>query len=136
MDADSTAPVIQVHGVTLDVNDLELEKEFWSAALGLEIYSEVEGWTGFQIAPGIILDLQRVPEKKTGKNRSHLDVRVRNGDAGIRRLEALGAAIVEHISHGENEWYVMADPEGNEFCAVTRHSHFSVLDAPKVSVNC
>lgn len=129
MVADSAAPIVQVHGVTLDVNDLELEKAFWAAALGLEIYSEVDGWAGFEIAPGFILDLQRVPEKKITKNRSHLDVRIRDGDAGIHRLGALGATIVDRVSHGENEWYVMSDPEGNEFCAVTRHSHFSVLDA-------
>lgn len=118
---ESTAPIARDHGVTLDVIDLELEKSFWSAALGKGIYSEVQGWSAIEIFSGFYLDLQLVPEKKMIKNRFHFDVTVRDGDEGIRRLEQLGATQVDHISSTDREWYVMADPEGNEFCAVTRH---------------
>lgn len=99
--------------MTLDVNDLELEKAFWGAALGVGIKSEVDGWAGFELLPGFFLDLQRVPEDKVAKNRFHFDLRVPGGDDGVRRLEGLGASILEHIKHGTAEWYVMADPEGN-----------------------
>jgi hypothetical protein len=75
------------------------------------------------VLPGFFLDLQRVPDDKVVKNRFHFDLRVAGGDNGVRRLEGLGASILENITHGTAEWYVMADPEGNEFCAVTRQKN-------------
>ncbi len=48
----------------------------------------------------------------------HLDIETPDIEAEAARLEALGArrlavdVLAEHGTH----WYVMADPEGNEFC--------------------
>jgi Glyoxalase-like domain len=57
----------------------------------------------------------QVPEPKVGKVRIHLDVNLAD-EFGFERLIELGATIVE--SHpGGNPWAIMADPEGNEFCA-------------------
>lgn len=53
-----------------------------------------------------------VPEPKTGKLRMHLDIRVDTREH-FDRLRSLGARVVER----RPEWTVMADPEGNEFCA-------------------
>jgi hypothetical protein len=78
-----------------------------------------------------MLDPQRVPELKTTKSRIHFDLRIRSGDQGIQRLQDLGASIVEHIVKEVGEWYVMADPEGNEFCTVTRHVNFTRIDGPR-----
>lgn len=63
---------------------------------------------------------QEVPEPKQGKNRLHLDVHVGDGDveALAARLEALGARRAEFVDQGPaGKWWVMRDPEGNEFCA-------------------
>ncbi|HEY7596034.1 MAG TPA: VOC family protein [Actinophytocola sp.] len=63
---------------------------------------------------------QDVPEPKTVKNRLHVDV---HGDAGgldtlVERLESLGATRVREVDQGPaGHWWVMRDPEGNEFCA-------------------
>jgi hypothetical protein len=54
----------------------------------------------------------RVPEPKTVKNRVHLDVRAADRDAEVARLIAAGASEVGR----HEDWVVMADPEGNEFC--------------------
>ncbi len=74
------------------------------------------------------LFFQRVAEPKTVKNRLHLDVNAVEGrrsepaevDAEMERLQALGARL---IRKNDGAWgpypeyfYVMADPEGNEFC--------------------
>jgi predicted enzyme related to lactoylglutathione lyase len=66
-----------------------------------------------------VLLLQRVPEAKSGKNRMHLDLHVEDHEAERARLEALGARTLsgEVDEHGFR-WYVMADPEGNEFCVI------------------
>ena len=127
-DSESEAPVAESLGVTLDVNDLALEKAFWGAVLGRKVKTESDGWAAFDLSHGEMLDLQRVPEVKTTKNRMHFDLRIRSGDEGIQRLQDLGASIVEHIVKEVGEWYVMADPEGNEFCAVTRHVNFDRVD--------
>ena len=53
-----------------------------------------------------------VPEPKTVKNRVHLDVRASDRDAEVARLVAAGAS---EVGRHEN-WVVLEDPEGNEFC--------------------
>ncbi|MBN9613188.1 MAG: glyoxalase/bleomycin resistance/dioxygenase family protein [Actinobacteria bacterium] len=64
---------------------------------------------------------QEVPEKKQGKNRLHIDVHHGLGgdiDVLADRLAGLGAHRVERIDQGPaGRWWVMRDPEGNEFCA-------------------
>ena len=130
---DSPKPIAQVFGVTLDVHDLEVEKDFWAAALGVGIKSQVSGWVAFHPLSGCIaLSLQEVAEDKVAKNRFHFDLRIRSGDDGVRQLQDLGSSILDHVSGEDSEWYVMADPEGNEFCAVTRHIDFAASDASQV----
>lgn len=63
---------------------------------------------------------QEVPEPKQGKNRLHVDVHSGDGDidALAERLERLGASRLERVDQGPaGRWWVMGDPEGNEFCA-------------------
>ncbi|MCC3272545.1 VOC family protein [Arthrobacter zhangbolii] len=61
---------------------------------------------------------QPVPEPKTVKDRIHLDVRLQGQDKDAARaaLEERGASFLTEASQGPHSWYVMADPEGNEFC--------------------
>lgn len=63
---------------------------------------------------------QDVPEDKAGKNRLHIDVHcAADGlDALVARLEGLGATRVREVDKGPaGHWWIMLDPEGNEFCA-------------------
>jgi len=63
--------------------------------------------------------LQRVPERKAAKNRMHLDLHVERLEDERNRLLALGATqLGDEMSEAGFRWYVMADPEGNEFCLV------------------
>jgi Glyoxalase-like domain len=50
----------------------------------------------------------RVPEAKHGKNRVHIDM-----FGNVEELVAAGATVLERHPN----WTVLADPEGNEFCA-------------------
>ncbi|GAA0669494.1 VOC family protein [Streptomyces thermocarboxydovorans] len=61
---------------------------------------------------------QRVPEKKTVKNRLHLDLHPGEGrrKAEVARLEELGASVQRQVREPSGAWTVMLDPEGNEFC--------------------
>ena len=56
-----------------------------------------------------------VPEPKTTKNRLHIDVATDDLDA----LVAHGATILRAKGDRGLGWTVLADPDGNEFCAFT-----------------
>ena len=67
---------------------------------------------------GVELLLQQVPERKAGKNRVHLDLRVPDLEAEVDRVIALGARSVSEQPVEEFGWIwrVLVDPDGNEFC--------------------
>lgn len=72
------------------------------------------------VGHGRRLLFQDVPEPKTVKNRLHIDVHSNPGGLSdlVDRLESLGATRVrEHDNGPAGHWWVMRDPEGNEFCA-------------------
>lgn len=72
------------------------------------------------VGRGRRLLFQDVPEPKSGKNRLHIDVHSEPGglDQLVARLEELGATRVREVDQGPaGHWWVMRDPEGNEFCA-------------------
>jgi hypothetical protein len=56
-----------------------------------------------------------VPEPKTTKNRVHIDIATDDLDA----LIAHGATVLRAKGDGGLRWTVLADPDGNEFCAFT-----------------
>ncbi|MEX2556700.1 MAG: VOC family protein [Actinomycetota bacterium] len=116
---------IRVQNVGFDSNDPDATGRFWEQALGWRrTYSDpnevvIEPPKGSPEA-GIVPDILfvRVPERKSVKNRLHLDLRPVDQAAEVARLEGLGA---KRISVGQGEdvtWIVMADPEGNEFCVL------------------
>jgi len=110
-------PIAKLGSTVIDVNDLELEKTFWQAALGVEIGGDFEGFVFFKPQEGRSgLSLQKVPETKSIKNRVHLDIEVSNLDEGIAKLESLGATVIQPRPSEGHQWVVMTDPEGNEFC--------------------
>jgi Glyoxalase-like domain len=93
-----------------DTDDLE-----WLAAQGLTPETDISVCVD-PPEPGFpTLWFNEVPEPKVGKVRIHLDVNVADA-TGFERLIELGATIVDPHPGG-NDWTVMADPEGNEFCA-------------------
>ena len=107
-------------GLVLDCTDPEALAGFWAAALG---YSNLGGAGNYVVlypsegdAPKLLL--QRVPERKAGKNRVHFDIEIADVEAEVARLQALGARRLEGETRSEHgtRWVVMSDPEGNEFC--------------------
>ena len=101
---------------------------FWAAALGWEVGDEeddeVDVWpAGYRYPDPIALPLVfvPVPEPKTVKNRVHLDLATTSAAhqaAEVERLLGVGAVPAD-IGQDDVPWQVLADPEGNEFCAFT-----------------
>jgi predicted enzyme related to lactoylglutathione lyase len=115
-----------VLAVVLDCAALDRAAEFWCAALGYVASPKEQGSGPYWVllpadGDGIELLLQQVPEsKKATKNRMHLDLRVLDLDAEVARLVALGArhATGELLQNNGWAWYVLLDPDGNEFCVL------------------
>src|SRR6476619_5384051 len=103
---------------TLDCTDLDHTAEFWQAAVGFAVDGSIEGRYVSLSGHGVSLTLQRVAEPKTVKNRMHLDLLVEDAVHEVDRLERLGASRVTPTARQEfgQTWFVLADPEGNEFC--------------------
>jgi hypothetical protein len=139
--------------VTIDCEQPDVLARFWAEALGYVEPPPPDGFDTWQawmthhgvpesewgdgayladpagVGPGV--SFLRVPERKLGKNRVHLDLKVSGGrgvpqvlrDSRIRaaaaRLTAAGAHVLsEHLLRGELDHVVLGDPEGNEFCLV------------------
>ena len=112
--------------VIIDCNNPRPVAEFWAAVLGWDVQQhDTAFWMSESGAPfpDLVLVFVPVPEKKTVKNRLHLDVSPVgcDRDEEVARLEALGATPVD-IGQGEQPWVVLADPEGNEFCVLGRRA--------------
>jgi hypothetical protein len=114
--------------IVVDCNDPVRVAGFWSAVLGWEVQGRPDDefvWMSESGAPfpDLVIVFGRVPERKTVKNRVHLDVSPVgcSRDEEVERLLELGARRVD-IGQGETPWVVLADPEGNEFCVLGRRA--------------
>jgi hypothetical protein len=86
----------RVCSIIIDCDDLEAGLAFWTQALGVETW-DLDGPDDQygvlkENVGGLHVELQRVPERKTAKNRMHLDIETDDVEAEVRRLESLGAS--------------------------------------------
>jgi catechol 2,3-dioxygenase-like lactoylglutathione lyase family enzyme len=133
--------------VAIDCADPDRLAAFWTEVLDYRVADPPPGypsWPEFSNAAaaehgerwcrivdpdgvGASLLFHRVPEGKVGKNRVHIDIRVRPPgssdedarpyvDAEARRLVDLGGTHLRTDADEEDYYAVMQDPEGNEFC--------------------
>jgi len=116
-------------GVVMDCSDPVALADFWQAAIGFTVRTgEGEPYvtlSGSELRrPLNHLTLQRVPEAKTVKNRTHIDLFAGDVSAEVDRLVALGATVTSRAPEGatgaELFFAELADPEGHEFCVVAR----------------
>ena len=110
--------------ITIDAVEPRKVADFWCAALGWQIAEESAD--GVRIAAddgsGMTVDVVAVPEPKVVKNRLHLDLRadgVTSADE-LQRLTDLGAQRIDVGQGPDARWWVLSDPEGNEFCLFFR----------------
>ena len=109
-------PAERLHGLEVDCADAEAQATWWGEVYGVEV-TRYDSWFALEGVPGMpsdAMDFATVPEPKRVKNRIHWDVTAPD----VAPLLAAGATVLRKPDD-EVRWYVLADPEGNEFCAFT-----------------
>jgi hypothetical protein len=107
----------RVTDLVVDCVDPASLGRWWGAAFGVEPLETPLGSTVLRDIPGspfAAIGFVPVAEPKRAKNRVHIDVDTRSLD----ELVGIGATLLRPEG-GDIEWNIMADPEGNEFCAFT-----------------
>jgi hypothetical protein len=109
-------PDYRLYELVVDCAEPRRIAQWWADVFGCAVEGrEDNDWwwlTGIPGLPYESWDFVPVPEPKTVKNRIHWDINVDSVDA----LVAAGATVLRPRDD-EISWTVMADPEGNEFCA-------------------
>jgi len=121
----------RISHTTFDARDAYAQSLFWSQVL--DFSENPDDPNAPEHDECLILSKDRsqvllfinVPEGKTVKNRLHLELvpTDRSRDEEVERLLSLGATqVADHRSPGGRGWVTLADPEGNEFCVLSRES--------------
>jgi hypothetical protein len=111
--------------VVINALDPDLVADFWCAALGWRRSAEQEeGLVSIEPLDGSwpTIDVAKVPDRKAGFNRLHLDLRADGAsfENELERLLKIGATRADVGQPDDADWEVLADPEGNEFCLLRR----------------
>jgi catechol 2,3-dioxygenase-like lactoylglutathione lyase family enzyme len=113
------APAVTgVAALAIDCRDPRALAAWWQRLLGGSVEVDTDGDATLHTLHtpgGLAIDFVRVPEPKTVKNRLHLDLRSTDLAEATAQALALGATRADDIYDGD-EWQVLRDPEGNEFC--------------------
>lgn len=111
-------PEERLYEIVVDSADPERVAGWWADVLGARVTADENGeWWAVEDVPGApfeCLVFVPVPEPKTIKNRVHWDV----ATPDLPALVAAGASVVRE-READIRWTILADPEGNEFCAFT-----------------
>ena len=114
----------RIAAIAIDAVRPRVVADFWCRVLGWQVVEEEDGVVSIAPPDGSWpwIDVIGVPESKTVKNRLHLDLRadgVPTSDE-LQRLLDLGARRVDVGQGPDVTWVVLSDPEGNEFCLLSR----------------
>jgi catechol 2,3-dioxygenase-like lactoylglutathione lyase family enzyme len=122
---------LYIGSIVVKVADFPRAAAFWAGALGYvvrgrndAVVDPKEGWVVLTDPRRrwANLSLQHSDEPKRGRNRLHLDLYTQDQEAEVARLVALGATRLPwHYDPGD-DFVVLADPDGNEFCVIQTRS--------------
>jgi len=100
----------------LDAGDALALARFWHRVLGGTFVDRGDGSARVDTGDGTTLWVDAVPEPRTGGTRVHLDLRLPAPERTPAALIAAGARLLREPD-AQISWWLLADPEGNEFCA-------------------
>ena len=108
---------IRLGSTVINCADMELMTSFWSQALNL-VPSSAGAGDDFRVLGGehVSLSLQLARTVVSARDQMHLDLCSNDQATEVQRLAGLGAKVVRHHQDPDDDYGVMTDPEGNEFC--------------------
>jgi hypothetical protein len=114
----------RLFNVTFNALDPIALGRFWSAVTGHEIAHEARDIVRLRGVGGATNMLFMRVTELSAQTRVHVDIATADVPGELDRLLALGATPGDPDSHGrprprtdrDISWYVLRDPEGNEFC--------------------
>jgi len=99
--------------VDCQTDDLGREAEFWAAALGGRV-EQPEAAARYIDVQGDPADPHIILQQVEHPSRIHIDIETDDIAAEVKRLEALGATVVEIMER----WTVMEAPSKHRFCII------------------
>lgn len=110
-------PSPRLHGLVVDCAEPAALARFWVDVLGGRVVDQPQGYSTAVDVPGMTFtfDFVPVPEPKTVPNRVHWDLAAPD----LAPLVAAGATVLREPDD-EIDWYILADPEGNDFCVAVQ----------------
>jgi hypothetical protein len=107
---------VRIGWICIDCSNPQLLAKWWQELLGGTLNVDDDGDVRLDTGAIPLLFLG-VPDNKAVKNRVHLDLSVADFDGAVAKAKALGASPADDVYVGD-EWRVLRDPEGNEFCII------------------
>ena len=114
---------MHIGSIVIRVNDLQKQASFWEAALGYLRRPEPDDTSQMLVppdgnGPNLNLDVRHAVAEVPP--RIHLDLYAEDQDGEVARLLALGATTVDWRPPAGADFVVLADPEGNRFCVISK----------------
>jgi hypothetical protein len=108
---------IRLGSTVINCADIAAMTAFWAEALHLTPSSLAAG-DDFRVLRGdrVNVSLQVAASPVTARDQMHLDLYTDHQASEVERLAALGASYIRRSEDPSDDYVVMADPEGNEFC--------------------
>jgi hypothetical protein len=114
---------VSLRSLTFDAHDPRALALFWARLTGWHLFYDDDPQVivapHFPVGDALMLLFNSVPERKSAKNRIHVDLVPTDctRDEQVERALALGATLLNDFRKPDGRGFVvMADPEGNEFC--------------------
>jgi hypothetical protein len=112
---------LKIGSIVIDCFKFKKMLEFWQQALYYVPRKPAEsGWVVLSDPKGRSpnISLNQIPEKRTSRNRLHLDLYTDNRESEVNRLLKIGAKRHRQTYGPEDDFRVLEDPDGNLFCVV------------------
>jgi catechol 2,3-dioxygenase-like lactoylglutathione lyase family enzyme len=115
--------VMRIGSIVIDCSEFDKMLAFWQEALHYVPREPAkDGWVVLRDPEGRNpnVSLNQVPEKRSGRNRLHLDLYTDNREGEVKRLLRLGATRHPQTYEPDDDFVVLEDPDGNLFCVVQK----------------
>ena len=113
---------LRIGSTVVNCGDLEAMTAFWCAVLGL-VPDSTDPGDDFRVLRGDRgnLSLQLAATPVTARDQMHLDLYADDKSAEVGRAVGLGAVWLRSSGDPDDDYDVLTDPEGNEFCIIAEN---------------